>query len=544
MLVLGFYTWTARPNVRQMYGIADPAEAYYNQLVEGLRSGQLNLKRETPPGLLKLADPYDPVANASYREGGHLHDTVFYKGKLYLYFGVTPALVLFWPYAALTGHYLYHKQAAAIFCVAGYLLSVALLCAIRRRYFSEIDGVAVAAGALALGLLTCVPPMLQRPEVYEVAISCAYAMVMLSLVGIWRALHDPARRCCWLAVASLAYGLAVGARPTVLFGAVILMAPVVHAWLASGELNPPRWLVAGRALTAAVVPISFIGLGLLLYNYLRFDSPWEFGQHYQMSGKTESEMKHLFGLKYLWFNFRVYFLQPVRWGAALPLVQGIEVPATPAGQAGVDGPFGVLSNSPLVWTALAATLVWQKRTAGERLVLRLFIAALALFFVFTALANGVFAGACLRYEVDFVPVLVLLAVCGIFGLERALAAKPRLRIAVRWIWVGALLFSVTVNLLMSVQRYATELSRDGIGQLHLGRPKDAVVFFERSLQLNSNDAITHYYFAIDLVQTGRLSEAINQYEQALQINPGYPGAREGLAQARRQLAQPSAVPAK
>src|SRR5579862_3498163 len=138
LFVLGFYAWTARPNVRQMYGISDPADAYYSQLVQGFRKGQLNLKREVPLGLTKLADPYDPVANASYQEENRLHDVSYYKGKLYLYFGVTPVIVLFWPYAALTGHYLFHKQAVAIFCAIGFLASVTLLCALRSRYFPEV----------------------------------------------------------------------------------------------------------------------------------------------------------------------------------------------------------------------------------------------------------------------------------------------------------------------------------------------------------------------------------------------------------------------
>jgi len=88
-------------------------DAYYNLLVRGFRAGQLDLKTEVPAGLAHLADPYDPVANANYLlvDGHPLWDLSYYHGKLYLYYGVTPALVLFWPYAALTGHYLGHKDA-------------------------------------------------------------------------------------------------------------------------------------------------------------------------------------------------------------------------------------------------------------------------------------------------------------------------------------------------------------------------------------------------------------------------------------------------
>jgi hypothetical protein len=40
------------------------ADTYYNLLVQGFRAGQLSLKKEVPPGLAQLADPYDPDANA------------------------------------------------------------------------------------------------------------------------------------------------------------------------------------------------------------------------------------------------------------------------------------------------------------------------------------------------------------------------------------------------------------------------------------------------------------------------------------------------
>lgn len=253
-------------------------------------------------------------------------------------------------------------------------------------------------------------------------------------------------------------------------------------------------------------------------------------------------MHHLFGLSYLWFNFRVYFLQPVHWGGSFPFVKGIEVPPAPAGQLSVDGPFGVLANIPVVWMALAAPLAWQKRTAGERTVWGLFIAALAAFFCFSALPVGFFAGACMRYEVEFVPALVLLAVCGILGLERALAAGSRWRNVARCAWVAALLFSVVVSLLLSVQRYAEEQFRDGLGQLHLDRPKEALPYFAEALRINPNEAKTHYYFAAVLVQTGRLPEAVSQYEQALQLDPDYPGARDGLLQARKKLQPPTAGP--
>jgi 4-amino-4-deoxy-L-arabinose transferase-like glycosyltransferase len=139
-------------------------------------------------------------------------------------------------------------------------------------------------------------------------------LTMLALAAIWKALHEPGRRGWWLAAASVAYGLAVGARPSLLFGAVILLVPVVYASREQRRV----WTL----LIAAIGPITLIGLGLMFYNALRFDNPFEFGCRYQLSGARPITAE-LFGLRYLWFNFRVYFLEPVRWSGHFPFVSEI-----------------------------------------------------------------------------------------------------------------------------------------------------------------------------------------------------------------------------
>jgi hypothetical protein len=389
------------------------ADNYYNLLVQAFRVGQLNLKIEVPPALAHLADPYDPHAHLPYQEVG---DMSYYRGKLYLYFGVTPAVVMFWPYVALTGQYLLQRDAVVIFCLVGFLVSAGLLWALWRRYFAEVNVAVVVIGVLALGLATGVPVMLARCDVYEVSISCGYALTMLALAAIWKALHEPERRRRWLAAASLAYGLAVGARPSLLFGAVILLVPVAQAWRERRQV-----LVA---LLAATVPIALIGLGLMLYNALRFNSLFEFGWRYQLAG-IHQDTGQPFHLRYLWFNFRVYFFEPARWSGQFPFVHDIMMPPLPAGHvADVGHAFGVLTNVPLVWLALAVPLGWRGRSAEARYVLYGFLAAVAALFVIAALTLGLLVFAQGRYEVEFLPALVLLAVVGILSVERALACQP------------------------------------------------------------------------------------------------------------------------
>ena len=410
-LVIGVYAYTSGSGGMESL-IPNAADTYYNLLAQGFRAGQLSLKKEVPPGLARLADPYDPAANAPYRSAPYgLHDLSYYKGRLYLYFGITPTLILFGPFAALTGQYLFHRHAVAVFCAIGFLTSAGLLHALWRRYFAGVSAWVVAACAFALGLATGMPILVSAAEVYQVPISCGYMLTMLALGAIWRALHEPQRRWRWLAAASVAYGLAVGARPSLLLGAVILLAPVAQAWRERRQV----WAV----LIAATVPIVLIGLGLMLYNSLRFDSPFEFGQHHELAASRVTQ--GYFSLRYLWFNFRVYFLEPARWGGRFPFVHGIVAPPIPPGHGGVEKAFGILTNVPLAWLALAAPLGWWRRPAEAGAMLRGFVMAVALLFGMCVLTLGLFWAAISRYEIEFLPALVLLAVVGILGLERVLA---------------------------------------------------------------------------------------------------------------------------
>jgi len=527
-LVVGCYAWMGTVCLTE-WSLHSPETNHYNLLVEGFQHGQLSLNKTAPPELGQLADPYDPAANARFRQfyvpSYGLHDMSYYKGKLYLYFGITPALLLFWPWVALTGHYLAHRHAVAVFCGVGFLAGAALLRALQRRYFPEVGGAVLVAGVLALGLASGVPILQQRAEFWEVPISCGYALGMLALGAVWLALHNPLRQGWWLAAASLALGMAVGARPILLPGATILLVPLAQAWrqrLSSG-LRPPPW----NLLVAAFLPLVLCGLGLMLYNDLRFGSPFEFGQHYQLAGDRQDAAGH-FSPGFLCFNFRVYFLEPVRWSWKFPFVGGIAPLAVPAGHAKIEDPFGVLTNVPVVWLALALPLVLRDRTEEARAVLRGFLAAVIVLFAASVSVLGLFYGTCSRYEVEFLPTLVLLAVAGIFGVDRALSGRPRWRLAVRLGWGLLLAFSVLFNVLASLDRYAAQRYVLGASLDRSGRASEAIPFYESALRLKPDYAEAHCGLGIALHKSGRVPEAIAEYKEALRFKPDLPEAHTGL----------------
>jgi tetratricopeptide (TPR) repeat protein len=519
--VLAVYACGARSGLMESLA-PDASQTYYNLLVRGFRSGHLYVDREPPAGLSALADPYNPAANAGYRTGPNgVHDLSYFRGRLYLYFGATPALVLFWPYAAATGRYLLHREAAAIFASTGFLVGVGLLLGLRRRYFPDAGTWVLAAGALALGLAGGIPLLLARAEVYEVAIACGSMFGMLSLAAVWAALHQPDRRRLWLASAGAAFGLAVGARPSLLPASVFLLVPA----LCGGPRRPGARL---RSLACALGPVALAVCGLLAYNQLRFGRALEFGQNYQLANDRQAGIAH-FSPSYIGYNLRVYFLQPATLTRHFPFVGPMKAPPPPAGHAPVEDPFGALADIPLLWLALAAPLAWRGREGAE--ALRRFAGAAALLFAGAAATLCLFYGSCSRYEVEFLSPLVLLSVIGILGLERALADRPGRRLAGRVGWVALLAISVGFNLLGAVARHAAARSDLGRTLLGAGRTAEAVACLEQSVALDPDSPGSHSNLGEAYLKSGRLPDAIGEFVAALRLDPDHVGARVNLADA-------------
>src|SRR5450631_3149319 len=104
-------------------GNIEPRDVAYNQLTRGLLSGHLYMDAEVPPGLAALKNPYDPSANVSFRVDPRyrLNDRSYYHGHIYLYFGISPALLLFMPWHLLTGLWLPHWAVVIFLCTVGML---------------------------------------------------------------------------------------------------------------------------------------------------------------------------------------------------------------------------------------------------------------------------------------------------------------------------------------------------------------------------------------------------------------------------------------
>lgn len=365
---------------------------YYGLQTEAFRLGQLHLALTPDPRLLALENPY-----AGPQGVNRPHDMTFYKGKFYLYYGVTPVLLVYLPWRLLTGTYLVEMAGMVLMLWIGVTAGSCWLTALKRRYFPGVSPWWLAAMLLTFAFGTPLFFLAQNSTFYAVPIAGAFCCLALALVGLDQALKHTAvaRQMFWLAVASLAWGLAAGSRPTYVFGLPLLGGAALWLWWQTGAGK--RWRWSGlRLIAAAVIPAAIIGLGLLTYNYLRFDDPTDFGMDYTMQTNDVREM-HLVGLDFVPKNIQLYLFEPATWVRYFPFF------------ATGERPYGVLRYVPWLWIGWLFPLtlyfshlrdrrwIWAGLTAGG--------AALANFAFLT-----IFAGGEARYFIDFAP-LGFLAAC-------------------------------------------------------------------------------------------------------------------------------------
>ena len=414
--------WTGGP-ARNWHG---QTSEYYPLLADAFLAGQTSLLIHPPPEMLALPDPYDPEANANYR----LHDASLYHGKYYLYFGPTPAIVLFLPYRVLTGSHLPTRIAVALFCNLGFAFSCLLLFVLARHQEWDLPGWLASFAVLSMGSVPGVAFLLIRPSFYEIAIGAGYCFVMAGFLFFARGVLSERPRAGPLATAGLCFGLAAGCRPDLCVLAVLMAALVVI-----------RFRFYKGPVLAFLVPAAACGILLAIYNFVRFDNPLEFGIRYTLLANRADLGEH--------FGRGFGNLVPGIWNLAASSPKLL--PLAPS--------MGLVWGAPIAILGLGAPFLMRHhfvkdfvaRPLARFTIDAIYIAALVILVLLAFL--GFVLG---RYTVDFAPEFLLLAWCVAVALWQPIRTAPRLwRFVFAFGLAAATLYSAVLDFSFCVTRVPT-----------------------------------------------------------------------------------------
>lgn len=287
---------------------------YYPQLAAAFKKNQLHVDTAPAPELLSSIDPYNIERRPAFDDD--IWDLSLYKGKFYLYWGPIPALVLI-PLQTLLKIRLLDMHLVFLFFCGLLIFNSLILLRLQRLFFPTIGAKHFALSILVAGLILPIPWSLSTPDVYEAAIGAGQFFL---IGGIYFAIlaFTGGKPGINLVLTGLFWALSVGSRAINALPIIFLTAfVIVHSWRTKKE----NWLYS---MTCLLTPLILGALLIGWYNWVRFDSPLEFGIRYQITiYNLNRDMPLAFQLDYLPYNLLAYILMPPEWISNFPFLKPI-----------------------------------------------------------------------------------------------------------------------------------------------------------------------------------------------------------------------------
>ncbi len=258
----------------------------YELLAESFLEGHLYIDYDDiDPKLLALDNPYDPDAREAADVSFHW-DHAFYNRRYYMYFGVVPVFLLFLPYRFITGMSLTTYHATQIFAALFICGVFSLFYMLGKAFFKRLSLGLYLSLSAAFSFIS-VWYAVSAPALYCTAITAAICLEIWSFFFFIRAVFVCEKESTSIRYAffgSLTGALAFGCRPPIALANLFVL-PLIAVFLKGRKLT----LRLGKQLFLAASPYIVVGALLMLYNYARFDNPFEFGQAYQLTIADQSQ---------------------------------------------------------------------------------------------------------------------------------------------------------------------------------------------------------------------------------------------------------------
>lgn len=401
-----------------------PHHKQYQELAVALDNGTVALKdKEVPQELLNKENPYDTIALTA--EGiYYCMDYAYYDGTYYVYFGIIPELLLYYPYYKITGNPLANYDAQFylyIILVIGVFITLWQLV---HRYGTR-DGKCKVPFLIYLMMATEVTLLsnhvylISRADIYNIPVMGATAFTWMG-IGLWftglaikkdGSSLDRFIRIAALTAGSLCMAAAVGCRPQfALFSIVALFAFFYIE--KDGKYGIGNRVVFKKGYVAETlalfIPYCIIAAIVCWYNYARFGNILEFGATLSL---TTNDMNHRgFNLDRIARGMYAFFFQPAVYGTDFPYLNSSLLSSSYMGKNLTEFTYGGFFVTNLFLLSIFAPLFGLAKRLRTRLEESLIFISMIVVSIVIAIFDVNGAGILYRYTCDCIPGLVLAAV--------------------------------------------------------------------------------------------------------------------------------------
>ncbi len=375
----------------------------YEQLFTALHEGRVDIDVGFDPAKLEtLESPYDVTERNSSPTAysGAYWDRAYYKGHFYCYFGIAPVLLVMYPVYILTGSVPNEFFMSMILLLVGTGALFAAVLQIVKYFRLKMPLLLFCLGFPALLFGALFPMNAVSSNMYYVPVSSGLAMLALTFCFAFTALNcnRRIRRRVWFALSGLSLVLTLASRPTMVLYAAALIPPFIAVLTERGRATSQKLIDACSFL----VPLLIGVIPIMYYNYIRFDSPFEFGATYQLTLNDISYNHLTFAL----FGETIvhYFMQSPRIGGLFPYLNPSHLALDTYGQFFFSAAhnMGAL-YFPMSWAGVAQGVVTKKQPVKKAFYLLLLVLV-----VLVSFADLCLGGVCLRYIGDIMLPLLLL----------------------------------------------------------------------------------------------------------------------------------------
>jgi hypothetical protein len=401
----------------------------------------------------------------SQRKGlDYLWDTTLYNGKYYLYWGPVPAVLAIFIN-------LFTKQSVSdawlvfLFVTGTVLFSVLLL----RKLFRDdlFPGWVFWGSVVACAVNVPLIWLFTHPAYYEASIVGGQFFMMAGFFFLYLAFRSSKIHTWYVFFSALAFGLAGGTRVSLLPSVIFLAFMILLRVYLPQNRNLSRSV---PAFAAALIPLAIIALSLMTYNYARFDSIFEFGHRYQLTGlASTTDYSDQTSLSYVVPSTYSYFFRPPALSGKFPF---ITVPAIkermwpffinpPENYYYAEPLAGLLLVVPLIgftailllrlfWLLLNGDASFKNVDYSGNGTLLWFGASLLGYVLIQTAILLVFVSTSMRYLVDITPALIILS--SIFvGLHiRSFEQKGTWVKVIMFLWIITAILTVITGLLIGL----------------------------------------------------------------------------------------------
>ena len=424
--------------IAENFGDASPQRNQYKLLAESFSKGKVSLDIEPSQILKDLKNPYDKnLRNSAFTdtEEKYLWDVAFYNNKYYVYFGVAPVIIYYLPFYLLTGT---HIRTCICDYITGILLVIGIFILIKKIASIWFKNTSLGTYLLLTLMMINGCGLMQvfgRPDHYYLPIVMGVTFAVYGLISYLKAYETDKYRYYFLG--SLCMASIAACRPQLLLAA-FLSIPLFKDKLKEGifsKKNIKRYI-------AFLTPFIMVAIPLMIYNYVRFNSPFDFGANYNLT--TNDMTKRGWVIRRIPLGLFYYLVNPINCSLKFPFVYRTSLQTNYMGTT-IYEKMGAGFLVVNVITIFAFTL-FKKKNKFKNKTPYLLGALCTVFALTIMIVDTEMAGILPRYFLDFGFFLYIAAIISVLASNKEINADSKYLKILKMLFVYLMLYNVLFQL--------------------------------------------------------------------------------------------------